>query len=517
MSVTPALIRDGAIHGVSPADGAALPEVACTAPDALPGLVARAREAQARFAARPLEERARMLRTFGEAVLGRRDALRSLLALETGKPEAEAWLHEIGPTADLAAYWSKQGRALLEDERVSLDPVSYPGKSARIERVARGVVGLITPWNFPVAIPLRALFPALLAGNAVVWKPSEFTARVAEPIAHAALEVFGSDVVTLVQGGGDVGAALVGAGIDAVVFTGSVRTGRLVARAAAEALIPSALELGGKDPAIVLDDADLERAARGIVWGALVNAGQNCASVERVYVTRKNAAALAERIVALVRSLEPGRDYGPLVTAAQLAIVERHVASARANGAKVLVGGERLAREGNWYAPTVLADVPATDESVVEETFGPVIPLLTVDSEDEAIRAANDSRFGLTASVWTRDLARGERIARTLRAGVVMVNNHGFTGAVPALPWSGVGESGSGVTNSPHTLDVLTRPRALVIDARTADREMWWHPYGEGLVAVGRSLAILRSGAVVTEKASAVRALAKGFVTRWSS
>jgi acyl-CoA reductase-like NAD-dependent aldehyde dehydrogenase len=511
------LIRDNAIHGTAPADGAPLEPVTCTRAEDLPSIVARARVAADAFARTTIAERAQMIVRFGEAVLARRDTLRDLVVLETGKPEAEAWLHEIGPTTDLAAYWSKVGPSLLANEPVHFDPVSYPGKKAVIERVPRGVLGLITPWNFPMAIPLRALFPALLAGNAVVWKPSEFTARIAEPIAHAALEVFGPHIVTLVQGGGDVGAALVSSGVDSIIFTGSVRTGRLVARAAAEALIPASLELGGKDPAIVLDDADLDRAARGIVWGALVNAGQNCASVERVYVTRRNAGPLAERIVAIVRELKPERDFGPLVTEAQLAIVERHVASAKKNGAKVLFGGERLARPGNWYAPTVLTDVPAKDESVVEETFGPVLPLLVVESEEAAIAAANDSRFGLTASVWTRDLDRGAQIARRLRAGVVMVNNHGFTGAVPALPWSGVGESGSGVTNSPHTLDAMTRPRAVVIDASKSDREMWWHPYGEGLVAVGTSLATLRSGASVPEKAHAVKALAKGFLTRWKS
>lgn len=506
------LIRDGAIHGLSPSDGHALPPVPCTALADLPGIVTKAREAGERFAARPIHERAEMLVNFGNAILARRDALRDLIALETGKPEAESWLAEIGPTADLVAYWTKQGPELLASEKVPLDPVSYPGKKASIERVARGVVGLITPWNFPVAIPLRALFPALLAGNAVIWKPSEFTARVAEPIAHAALEAFGPNVVTLVQGGGDLGAALVGSGIDAVVFTGSVRTGRAVAKAAAEALIPAGLELGGKDAAVVLDDADLERTARGIVWGALINAGQNCASIERVYVTERNAAPLTDRIVAIVRDLVPGKDFGPLVTPAQLAIVERHVASAKKNGATILLGGTKLDRPGTWYAPTVLTGVPLDDESVVEETFGPLIPIMVVKSEEAAIHAANDSRFGLTASVWTRDLTRGATIARRLRAGVVMVNNHGFTGAVPALPWSGVGESGSGVTNSAYTLDVLTRPRAMIVDASNADREMWWHPYGDGLVSVGKSLAILRSSAGLGDKAAAVKGLALSLI-----
>lgn len=515
MSTSQPLIRDGEIHGLSPLDGRELPKVACTPIERLPQIVRSARAAHLRLSAVPLDERARLLRHFAEAVLARGDVLRDLLVAECGKPEQEAWLSEIGPTADLAAYWSGEGPEHLATTSPRLDPVSYPGKSAVIERVPRGVVGLITPWNFPLAIPLRTLFPALLAGNSVVWKPSEHTARIAAPVADAALEVFGPDVVSLVQGGGELGAALVGSGIDAVVFTGSVRTGRKVGHAAAEALIPAGLELGGKDPAVVLDDADLERTARGIVWGALLNAGQNCASIERVYATRRTAGALSDRIAALVGELVAGRDYGPLVTEAQLAVVEQHVESARHRGARVLTGGHRLDRPGLWYAPTVLVGVPPHDVSMTEETFGPVIPIVEVEDEEAAIAAANDSRFGLTASVWTRDLARGEQLARRIRAGTVMVNNHGFTGAVPSLPWSGVGESGYGVTNSPHALDVLTRPRAVLVDARRADRELWWYPYTDGLTAVGRSLAYLRSGVGVGEKARAVTELARGFLTRW--
>lgn len=514
MSTPTSPIENGFLRGTSPADGRPLPELACTEAAALPGIVARARAAGARLAALPLEERAELAVHFGRALLARREELRTLIALETGKPEAESWLHEIGPIADLAAYWSVEGAEALVSEPVRLDPISYPGKEAAIDRVARGVIGLVTPWNFPVAIPLRTLFPALVAGNAIVWKPSEYTPRIAEPIALAALEVYGPDVVTVVQGGGDVGAALVGAGIDAVVFTGSVRTGRKVAAAAAEALIPAGLELGGKDPAIVLDDADLERTARGLVWGALLNAGQNCASIERVYATRRTAPALASKIAEIVASLEPGRDYGPLVNAAQLAIVESHVASATRAGAKILVGGKRLPRAGNWFAPTVLVDVPHDDASIVDETFGPLLPILAVDSEEDAIAAADASRFGLTASVWTRDLARGEAIARRLRAGVAMVNNHGFTGAIPSLPWSGVGESGYGITNSPHTLDLLTRPRAVIVDRSRATRELFWMPYGDALRDVGRSLSVLRSAAGVGDKVGAVRSLAKGFVRR---
>ncbi len=509
------LIYDGQIHGTSPRDGQPLSIVDATSVEALPGIVARVRAAQGAFARLSVYERANNLRAFRDGILARGEELVTVLGEEAGKPAAEAWLHEVTATADLAAFWCDEGPAHLAPHEPSLDPVNYPGKRAVIERMPRGVIGLITPWNFPVAIPLRTLFPALLAGNGVVMKPSEFTPRCAVFIEDAAREALGPDLLVLVQGGGEVGAALIDAGVDAVVFTGSVRTGRKVAAAAAARLIPAGLELGGKDAAVVLEDADVERAARGILWGAMANAGQNCAGIERVYAVGAVAGPLRKRLVELANGLRPGVDFGPLTTDAQLAVVEAHVAAAKAAGGEILAGGARLDRPGRWFAPTIIGDLPNDSEPMTEETFGPIVPVVAVASEQAAVDAANDSRFGLTASVWTKNVARGERVARALRAGTVVVNNHGFTGAIPALPWSGVGESGTGVTNSVHTLDVLTRPRAVVVDSRRAAQEMWWHPYTPGLEAVGRSLATLRGGAGAGAKAKAAGALLKGFATRF--
>jgi acyl-CoA reductase-like NAD-dependent aldehyde dehydrogenase len=505
----------GFIHGFGPSDFAPLDDVACTDPAELPAIALRVREAAHAHASRSLDKRARLLEKLSDAILARADAVADALAKECGKPEAESFLHEIVPTADLAAYWAFEGPELLASYEPVLDAISYPKKRAVVERLPRGVIGLITPWNFPVAIPLRTLFPALLAGDGVVWKPSEHTPRCAQVIGEALAEVYGPDLVVLVQGGGEVGAKLIGSGIDAVVFTGSVPTGRKVARGAAEALIPAGLELGGKDAAIVLDDANLERAARGILWGAMANAGQNCAAIERVYATPKVAGPLARRLAELAKELRPGKDLGPLTTDAQLRIVERHVESARSAGAEVLAGGARAPGEGRFYAATVLAKVPREADLIVEETFGPVVPVIEVADADAAVAAANESAYGLTASVWTKNVSKGEKLARRLRAGTVVVNNHGFTGAIPALPWGGFAETGYGITNSPHALDVLTRPRAVVVDRMRGKREMWWHPYTPGLVQVGRALATLKSGAGIGRKVKAVFQLIGGFARRW--
>ena len=510
------VIANGQIRGMRPGDGEPHDtEVPCTDPASLPDLIAVVRKAQVVHAAREVEERARMLLAFRDAIMRRGEALANVLMEETGKPEAEAWLHEVVPTADLGKFWSVEGMEYLAAEEVPLSMLDYPGKRAVIEIVARGVIGLITPWNFPVATPLRTMFPALLAGNGIVLKPSEYAPRSGELLAEAAKEVYGPDLVRVVQGGGAVGSALIGAGVDAVVFTGSPRTGRLVAAAGAAALVPVSLELGGKDAAIVLDDANLERAARGIVWGAISNAGQSCASIERVIATKGIAGRLADRMTTLCNELVPGRDFGPLTNAAQLDIVEEHVARAVAAGAEVLTGGKRLDRPGYWYAPTVLRGLDTGATVVTDETFGPVVPILVVDDAEQAVEVANQSRYGLTASVWTRKLGKGEALARRLRAGVTTVNNHAFSAAVPALPWTGVGESGFGVTNSRHALEIMTRPRAVVVDGSRGKRELWWHPYTPGLVRVGRAMTTLRHGSGPLRKLRAFFALLGGFLKRW--
>jgi acyl-CoA reductase-like NAD-dependent aldehyde dehydrogenase len=473
--------------------GGALPDVRATPAEEIPAIVARARAAQREWSARTIEDRVRALRRVKDRVLDAGARIASVVSREVGKPEAEAWSAEVLGTADVVDYWCASIDEHLAEMAVSIDPIAYPGKRGTITRDPRGVVAVIAPWNFPFVLPLRTIVPALLAGNAVILKPSEIAPRSGALIADALAGLVPDDLFTLVQGGGEVGGALCAADVDLVAFTGSVATGRKVARACAERLVPCALELGGKDAAIVLADANLERAANGVVWGALTNAGQNCASIERVYVERSIEAAFTEKLLAVVRSLKSRDDVGPLATVRQCAIVREHVEDARAKGAKILAGGE--APEGSLaYPPTVLA-VTGDDLAIMQdETFGPVIPIAVVENEDEAIARANASRFGLTASVWTGDIKRGARIARKLRAGVVTVNNHAFTGALPSAPWSGYGESGYGITNSPLALDALTRPRFTLLDRNGAARELWWYPYTATLLTVLSSMAVLRSG-----------------------
>ena len=491
-----AMATDPSFATTSPIDGKPLPEVTATPTDSLPAVVARARGAQGAWASLGPLGRAKIIREVKNRVLQRAEKIADCVHRETGKPVVEAMLSEVLPTADLVLYWTDAIEELMEPAEVEIDRLSYPGKTGTIEREARGVVALITPWNFPVALPLRTIVPALLAGNVVVFKPSEIAPRSAAMIFELFEGLLPAGVLELVQGGGAVGGALCDADVDLVVFTGSVATGRKVAHACAERLIPCSLELGGKDAAIVLADANLERAANGVVWGAMMNAGQNCASVERVYVERAIAEAFTAKVTAAVKALRAGIDVGPLTTSAQRATVEKHVEAARASGATVLTGGEADgASYGYGYAPTVVRVESDDSDLMREETFGPVLPIAVVDNAEQAVERANASRYGLTASVWTKNIRKGEELARKLRAGVVTINNHSFTGALPGAPWSGHGESGYGITNSPLALEALTRPRFVLVDRSSSKRELWWYPYTPVLMTIALAMTKVRGGA----------------------
>jgi acyl-CoA reductase-like NAD-dependent aldehyde dehydrogenase len=485
------------------------------APSGASAAVARARSAQLSWAELSVDARLQRLEPLRDRILDRAEQIASLVHEEVGKPEVEALLGEVLPSADVVGYWTTAIAELLEASPLRLDWMAYPGKEGVIRREPRGVVALIMPWNFPVALPLRTIVPALLAGNAIVFKPSEVTPRSGALVADLFEGLVPDGLVTVVQGAGDAGAELCAADVDLVVFTGSVATGRKVAHACAEKLVPCSLELGGKDAAIVLSDANLDRAAHGIVWGAMMNAGQNCASVERVYVERSVAEEFTAKVVAAVSKLRSGADVGPLATEAQRAIVARHVEDAKAAGAKVLAGGVGGDGDPRSYAPTVVR-VDSEDTALMkDETFGPVLPIVVVEGAEDAVERANASRYGLTASVWTRSRDQGEVLARKLRAGVVTINNHGFTGALPAAPWSGVGETGWGITGSPLALEALTRPRFVLAERGRRRSELWWFPYTPALRTLAVSMAIVRSGTRgIVEKLRAVAALVRAMLAR---
>ncbi len=446
-------------------------------PPATVGTVAAAaRAAQPAWEAIGPRERSAWLRRYAEWLEEHEEELATLLQSETGKPWAEATF-EVPFALDLIGYCARTAPRALADSHPRPHGLLTTAKRLSVSLRPYPVVGVICPWNFPLLIALADSIPALAAGAAVVVKPSELTPAATRRAIDGWREIGAPDVFHCVTGAGETGAALV-AEVDYIQFTGSTRTGRAIAHRAAERLVPCSLELGGKDAAIVLADADLERAANGVVWGSLFNAGQACVSIERVYVEEAIYDDFVARVVENVEALREGEDLGRLASDAQLEIVERQVADALSDGARALTGGRRSERGGTFFEPTVLVDVDHTMEIMREETFGPTVPIMRVADADAAIRLANDSSYGLSATVWTGDGARGHALARRIEAGAVNVNDaftNLFAFPVPHSGWkqSGIGARLGGV----YCMRKYCRSQAVTEARVRPSSELLWYPY----------------------------------------
>jgi succinate-semialdehyde dehydrogenase / glutarate-semialdehyde dehydrogenase len=412
--------------------------------------VRRARAAQPAWAARSFRERAAIIRRLHDLVFARQDEALDLIQLEAGKVRAHAF-EEVADTAIVAAYYARTAAAHMKPRRRE---GALPGLTVTSEvRHPKGVVGFIAPWNYPLSMAITDAIPALMAGNACVLKPAQTTPFTALWVVDLLYEAgLPTDVLTVVSGKGSViGTPLIEA-VDFVTFTGSTATGRTVAAQAGEKLIGCALELGGKNAMLVLDDADLDRAVDGAVRGCFASAGQLCISIERIFVHESLADEFTRRFVTAVNELtlsaelHYGGEVGSLHSRSQLDTVTRHVEDARAKGAEVLAGGHALPELGPlFYAPTVLAGVTEDMEVAREETFGPVVSLYTVATDDEAIARANDSVYGLNASVWSRNNRRAEGVAARIEAGTVNINDsYGAAWASVDAPMGGFKDSGLG-------------------------------------------------------------------------
>ena len=479
----------GVLESRNPATGEVLGTVRITPPDEVAAVVEDVARIQRGWALVPLSERLRVLRRATDVLLDRRDALADLISREGGKPIVEAAINDVG-NATLTVDWvARAGLRCLSPERLPDLPL-IKHKTHWIEYRPLGVVGVISPWNFPFAIPIGEVAQGLAAGNGVVLKPSEHTPLTGEAIASVFADAGVPDgLLRVVHGHGDTGAALCQVeGVAKIFLTGSVATGRKVMELSAKHGTPAMLELGGKDPAIVCVDADIERTVDGILWCSLLNSGQACAGVERVYVDHRIADRFVRRLVESAKALAPGdpsdsdTQIGPMNNAMQYEKVVAQIEDAVSRGATLETGGpiEVPGSKGRYIAPTVLTDVDHSMPVMTDETFGPVIGVMTFDTEDEAVALANDSRYGLGASVWSRDVRRARLLAERIEAGMVWINDHTYSHGYGEAPWGGVKESGVGVTHSKHGFYEMTQKR-LIAEDRGWVRDGWWFPYGDGL------------------------------------
>jgi acyl-CoA reductase-like NAD-dependent aldehyde dehydrogenase len=504
------------LPSINPATGETLGYFEKTPPSLLPQLTQRARMAQTAWARVPIRERCARIRALRDKIVSSRDALADAVVAESGKPRVEALFADIFVAVDTAAYFAKNAERLLQPERVPHHSLAAKAKSGKLTYEPLGVIGIISSWNYPLAIPLSQIIPAIAAGNAVICKTSDFTPHCGALIEKLFADAgFPSELVAIVQGGGEVGQALIDADADKILFTGSVATGRRVGEACAKRLIPSVLELGGKDAMLVLADSDLDIAAGAAVWGSYTNCGQVCLSVERLFVEQSVSDEFVARCVAKTKKLrlgpgnEPTTDVGPMIRPQHVQRMVDLVEDAVSRGARVLCGGHpRVDLGANFFEPTVITNVDSTMKLFQEETFGPILAIQTVRNAEEAIARANDSPFGLSASVWTRDTARGEAIAKRLRAGSVMVNDAISYFAIAEAPHGGCGASGWGRTHGRAGLLEMAQTKYVDVDRLPHREKPWWYRYGADLErAADAFLKFEYSSSLVTRLRNARSAL----------
>ncbi len=466
----------------SPATREPVGEIVVSRREDVEAAIAKARDAQREWSRVPIAERAHIVRSTIDILVERRDEVVETIIDETGKTRLEALMMEIVPGCDYLNFWSGRAVEELSDERRKLHGYLRPVKKLIMHYRPLGVIGVITPWNGPFSLAINPTIQAVLAGNAVILKPSE----VAPYSGNWAIELLREagvpeGVVQTVHGDGETGAALVNGGVQKISFTGSVSTGKKIAAACAEQLIPYSLELGGKDAMIVCADADLERAAGGAVFNSMLNSGHVCMGVERVYVVQSVADEFEERVANIVRELRYGSgddvDVGAVFWDRQLPIIERHIEDAKTKGAEIVVGGEADTTNGLFYKPTFVRNVDHTMELMQEETFGPIVSVMRVKDEEEAIRLANDSHYGLSGSVWTRDIKKGIEIAKRMETGSVIINDASMAYGAPEAPFGGMKDSGVGHVNGFGALRSYTHQQPILIHRWAQKRERVWYPH----------------------------------------
>jgi len=489
----------GGIPVENPATGAIIATVPKLSAEQVAEMAARGRAAQPGWEALGFEGRGEILLRAQKWVMDNSERIIETIVSETGKTYEDAQLAEIAYAAGAFGFWARNAPEFLADEKVKTSSVFVKGKKLVIRYAPVGLVGIIGPWNFPLTNSFGDCIPALAAGNAVILKPSEVTPLTSLLMADALRECgLPENVFQVATGDGETGGALVDEA-DFVMFTGSTATGKKVLARAAETITPVSLELGGKDPMIVLSDADLERAANAAAFYSMNNGGQVCISTERVYVEEPVYDEFVAKVTEKVRALRQGEptgfgsvDVGAVTFPPQIDIVERHVEDAKAKGAKVLAGGHAKEGPGRFYEPTVLVDVDHTMAIMTEETFGPTLPIMKVADSEEAVRLANDSPYGLQAAVFSKDTVRAQEIARRIEAGAVTVNDAQLNYAALEIPMGGWKTSGLGTRHGAAGIRKYTKQQSILVTKLAPKKDIHMFPYSaRKSKGLGRALKLL--------------------------
>jgi acyl-CoA reductase-like NAD-dependent aldehyde dehydrogenase len=495
-------VKTQTIQVRNPATLEKITELPIASPEEVAEAVERARKAQAIWRARSFAERAELLYRFRDLLIDDQERLADILTSESGKPRGEVYGNELFYLCDVIGFWASNAAKFLKAEKIRPHLLMFKTKKVISAHHPLGIIGIISPWNFPLVLTAGDAMPALMAGNAVVIKPSELTPLTALFAADLAQRAgLPEGLLQVVIGAAETGEALIDH-VDMIAFTGSVEVGKRVMRRAADRLIPVSLELGGKDPLIVLKDADLERAANACVWGALMNSGQVCTSIERVYIEEPVYQTFVDKVVQKVQSLRQGPsneevELGSMSSEEQFNKVSSQVAEAVTRGAKVLTGGGFNPKfSGFYYEPTVLVNVNHEMAVAREETFGPVIPIIKVRDAEEAIRLANDSPYGLDACIFTRDKQKALQMADRLHTGTVCINDGLVNYIIPDTPMGGVKDSGYGRRHGPEGIRKYCYQKTLVIDRFGLKSDFPWFPASEKKTMQMRRLISLlwRSG-----------------------
>jgi len=487
------------IDVTNPATGEVIATVAAIGPEQVGELVARSRAAQPGWEALGFDGRAKVFRRAQKWVTDNQERIIDTIVSENGKTYDDALLAEVSYIAPAFGFWAKHAPEYLSDRGVRSSSPFVLGRKLVIRHAPVGVVGVIGPWNYPLTNSFGDCIPALAAGNAVVLKPASITPLTSLLMQEMLRECgMPEDVFQVAVGSGEVGSELIDH-VGFVMFTGSTEVGKKVMERAAKTLTPVGLELGGKDPMIVLADADLERSANAAVHYSMQNGGQTCISVERVYVEEPVYDEFVSKVTEKMRALRfgaPGEagsvDIGAITSPPQVDVIDEHVKDAVAKGAKAVVGGKRGDGPGDFYEPTLLVDVDHTMECMTEETFGPTLPVMRVPDAEEAVRLANDSPYGLQASVWTRDIARGEQLARRLESGVCCVNDAQVNYVALELPMGGWKDSGLGSRHGPDGIRKYTKQQTLLVTRFAPKRDLHMLPYRRRITRLlGKGIKLL--------------------------